>query len=174
MMDYVPLSQMTHFPRTTREVRRRSSTIMPPSIPKEPIHIITSEDEQLKDKTLSLQVKLVEECKKWMELEALVGNIPTKIQEYKSSLKKMLQYREMGMQGFTSSILVAAMSIGKASLDEATSTGHSLMLDGGPSRHTRQSTKKYDLQNLVKRIHDSLKEVTWLGYSIFGAIKELI
>lgn len=80
----------------------------------------------------------------------------------------------MGMQGITSFILVATMSIGKASMDEVTSTSHAPMMDGGSIKHTRQSTKKVDLQIPVKRIHDSLREVTLLGSSISRAIKELI
>ena len=45
-IEYVFLSQRTHLARDMEQERRRSSTIMPPSTPKEIIQVITSEDEK--------------------------------------------------------------------------------------------------------------------------------
>ena len=74
---------------------------------------------------------------KQRELESLVGNIPTKLLEYETSLKKMIKDSEMGMQDFTSSILVVAASIGKASLDEANLNVQAPLLVSCPRKRTK-------------------------------------
>ena len=87
-------------------------------------------------------------------------------------LHKYEKDNEMGMQDVTSSVLAVVVSIGKVSHDEANSIGQAPLLASGPSRRTRQSTKKADLQ--VKNIHDSLSELAVLSTSITSAIKDLI
>ena len=45
-IEYVPLSQRTRLAKVMEEERIRISTLPPPSIPKEPIQVTTSEDEE--------------------------------------------------------------------------------------------------------------------------------
>ena len=45
-IEYVPLSQWTHLERAIEEEGRRSSIMIPPYTPKDPIQVSTSEDEQ--------------------------------------------------------------------------------------------------------------------------------
>ena len=77
----------------------------------------------LQGKIIILEKKLDEEGKQRRGLEAQVGDIPNKLQNYEESLKNLIKNSEKGIQGATSSLLVAIATIGKDPQGEVKHTG---------------------------------------------------
>ena len=104
-----------------------------------------------------------------MLLETKVGNIPEKLKEYEQGLRHLIKESGNNMEQVTSSLCVAAASLGKK-------TNEDIMSPGGPSKKTISSSWKKAVEVVARTGFspvDTILSTTEVGKEIAKMIKEL-
>lgn len=112
------------------------------------------------------------------QMEVQIGNILEKLKEYEQELRHLIRESGIKMEQITSSLCVAAASLGKKSNEEIMSFGNTAMgSPGGPSKRTRQSTRKKVAEALgvpMPLLADIIQNTVEVGKEVASIIKELL
>ena len=95
-----------------------------------------------------------------------MGDIPKKLKDYEQNLRLLIKESGTKMEQVTSSICAAAASLGKRANEEITSSE-------GPSKRTRQSSRKKALKAAATSAADSIQDTAMIGKEAVKMILEL-
>lgn len=95
-----------------------------------------------------------------------MGDIQKKIKDYEKNLRMLIKESGTKMEQVTSSIYVAAASLGKRANEEIISSE-------GQSKRTRQSSRKKALKVSATSAADSIQDIATIGKDAIKMIMEL-
>ena len=95
-----------------------------------------------------------------------MGDIPKKLKDYEQNLRVLIRESGTKMEQVTSSIYVAAVALGKR-VNEGTISSE------GPSKRTRQSSRKKALIVATSSAANSIQDTTKIGKEAVKMITEL-
>ena len=99
-------------------------------------------------------------------MEVHVGNIPNKLKDYEQNLWMLIKESGNKMEQVTSSICTSTASLGKQTNEE-------IISPGGPSKRTRQSSRKRAQEATSVLTADSIQGTAEIGKEVVKMIKEL-
>ena len=94
-----------------------------------------------------------------------MGDIPNKLSNYEQNLNLLIKESGTKMEQVTVSICAAAANLGKRGREEFTTAG--------PSKRTRQSLRKMDMEAAAASAADSMLETAEIGKEMARLFPEL-
>lgn len=120
----------------------------------------------LKRKMEKVQQNQDMDCAKLSQMDVQLGNILDKLKDCEQNLCLLIKESGNKMEQVTSSFCVAAASSGKRTYEE-------IMSPGGPSKRTRQSSRKRAAEAIGGSATDSIQGAAEISKEVVKMIKEL-
>ena len=95
-----------------------------------------------------------------------MGDIPKKLKYYEKNLRMLIKESGTKMEQVTSSICATSTSLGKRANEEIISIE-------GPSKRTRQSSRKKALKDAATSATDTIQDTAMIGKEVAKMILEL-
>ena len=116
---------------------------------------IYNEIMSLKKKVDILQQNQESICAKLSHLEGQMGDIPNNLRKYEQNLNLLIKESGTKMEQVTASLCAAAANLGKRGREES--------ITAGPSKRTRQSSRKREMEAAAASAADTMLETAEIG-----------